>query len=693
MGNIRELARTAFRDHSTDGVPSSGAHEPLKSEIRATFDLIDAAYAAFAQLEGIGSIEVIKASTGALDSDLDHGSGTLAAVINDNEAAAGIYEKSGSSGSGSWTLRMLFAAVTSVDFAALEAEVDALADDVANNAAAIAFHETRATNVASSSTTNIATATGEFVQVTGTATITSFGAATPGTVRHVRFTGAGTITHNATTLILPGGANIIRADNDTAIFRSIAGDDGWICISYKRANGRAIVETDLTAIEGDIAALADDVADLGTSKANASTVAALADDVADLADDVTDLADDVADLGTSKADASTVAALSAEVDSKADASTVAALAVDVDSLFTIKASKELVDALEDDVETIADAVAVLDELKASKAHVDAVETDLVASDAAEATARAAGDAHLAARITASVDGRPGDDPDAFGMGVNASANIDPANIVVTAEGKAVRLSGEVVLATRTIFPLERGEIYRLDHRLWRSTNTDDEAGDAVTVSVRWLDKDGAYLSTSVLDTYTALLVGPVESRPHFTSRVAGPQIDITPPLLARGFRLTVQHRGTTPRTDISLLRPTRITGGTASLDLAAVEARVDALEAIRPVSSTATVLDDDVLIIEPPSTYGAFRIVGEHANRSVWADAMFTTDDNAAGAGMTAMVKGADVTVLTAGAHMTAGYGVDGRVTIACDFSGAIRISNRRGATLRFAWTFSPVGI
>lgn len=301
---------------------------------------------------------------------------------------------------------------------------------------------------------------------------------------------------------------------------------------------------------------------------------------------------------------------------------------------------------------------------------------------------------LAVRINSGVMGLPGYDPDAFGLGVDGAAPIDTSAIVVTAEGKAVRLAGEVVLATRAIFPLERGDIYRLDHRLWRSTNTDDEAGDAVTVAVRWFDKSGTYLSSSVLDTYTSLLVGPVESRPHFTSRVAGPQIDITPPALARGFRLTVQHRGTTPRTDVALLRPTRITGGTASLDLGAVEARVDALEAIRPVSSTATVLDDDVLVIEPPSTFGVLRIVGENASRQVWADVMFTTSANAAGAGMASMSRGTSVTVIATGSHLTDGVGTDGKVTIACDFSGAIRVSNRMGgAALRLAWTFAPVGL
>ena len=129
MGNIRDLGRTTFRDFSTDGVPSSGAHEPRKRDVREIFDVIDAAVAAFAELEAIGPIAVIKSGLTALNSDLAHGSGTLAAVITTNDEVAGIYEKSGSSGSGSWTLRMLFATVSSAEFSALVGDLaDAVAD-------------------------------------------------------------------------------------------------------------------------------------------------------------------------------------------------------------------------------------------------------------------------------------------------------------------------------------------------------------------------------------------------------------------------------------------------------------------------------------------------------------------------------------------------------------------------------------
>jgi len=45
MGQITDDGNQAFRDYVTDGVPSSGAHEPVKSDIRALFDLVDSTVA------------------------------------------------------------------------------------------------------------------------------------------------------------------------------------------------------------------------------------------------------------------------------------------------------------------------------------------------------------------------------------------------------------------------------------------------------------------------------------------------------------------------------------------------------------------------------------------------------------------------------------------------------------------------
>lgn len=41
MGDIRVSANASFRDYAVDGVPPSGDHDPLKSDIRATFALVE----------------------------------------------------------------------------------------------------------------------------------------------------------------------------------------------------------------------------------------------------------------------------------------------------------------------------------------------------------------------------------------------------------------------------------------------------------------------------------------------------------------------------------------------------------------------------------------------------------------------------------------------------------------------------
>lgn len=102
--------------------------------------------------------------------------------------------------------------------------------------------ELKGADIASATTTDLSTATGDFVDVTGTTTITGLGTLAAGIERTVRFTGALTLTHNATSLILPGAANITTAANDRAIFRSL-GSGNWLCVSYNKASGAAVVSS------------------------------------------------------------------------------------------------------------------------------------------------------------------------------------------------------------------------------------------------------------------------------------------------------------------------------------------------------------------------------------------------------------------------------------------------------------------
>ena len=93
----------------------------------------------------------------------------------------------------------------------------------------------KSADIASAGTTDLSTATGEFVDVTGTTTITALGTVAAGRRFILRFNGALTFTHNATSLILPGGANITTASGDTADVVSL-GSGNFLCVRYTRAN-------------------------------------------------------------------------------------------------------------------------------------------------------------------------------------------------------------------------------------------------------------------------------------------------------------------------------------------------------------------------------------------------------------------------------------------------------------------------
>lgn len=88
--------------------------------------------------------------------------------------------------------------------------------------------------LASATTTDIGGQNSQFVEISGTTTITSFGTTYNGP-RYLRFTGALLLTYNATTLNLPGAANITTAAGDTAIAVPNLALNGWNVVSFQRA--------------------------------------------------------------------------------------------------------------------------------------------------------------------------------------------------------------------------------------------------------------------------------------------------------------------------------------------------------------------------------------------------------------------------------------------------------------------------
>ncbi len=88
--------------------------------------------------------------------------------------------------------------------------------------------------IASAATCDLGAAGSLFVAITGTTTITSLGAGA-NLLRFVRFAGALTLTHNATSLILKIGASRVTGAGDTAAYVSDASGN-WREIFYQRAS-------------------------------------------------------------------------------------------------------------------------------------------------------------------------------------------------------------------------------------------------------------------------------------------------------------------------------------------------------------------------------------------------------------------------------------------------------------------------
>ncbi len=81
--------------------------------------------------------------------------------------------------------------------------------------------------IASGSTTDLGSVQSNCITISGTVTITSFGSTAPtGALKTVRFSGILTLTHNGTSLIIPGAANVLTASGDMLTARH-EGSGNW----------------------------------------------------------------------------------------------------------------------------------------------------------------------------------------------------------------------------------------------------------------------------------------------------------------------------------------------------------------------------------------------------------------------------------------------------------------------------------
>lgn len=97
-----------------------------------------------------------------------------------------------------------------------------------------AWH-TKGANVTSATTTNLSTATGIYVHITGSNTITGFTSQTAGIIRFITFDAALTVTYNATSMITTTGADLPVGAGDTGIVIS-EGSGNWRWLAYNKAS-------------------------------------------------------------------------------------------------------------------------------------------------------------------------------------------------------------------------------------------------------------------------------------------------------------------------------------------------------------------------------------------------------------------------------------------------------------------------
>lgn len=97
------------------------------------------------------------------------------------------------------------------------------------------------TTLAAGTSTDLGSKDETFITLTGSAaTITGLGTVSAGIYKWVVFNAAHVLTHSATDLILPSGANITAASGDVACFVSL-GTGKWRCVSYTRASGNNVL--------------------------------------------------------------------------------------------------------------------------------------------------------------------------------------------------------------------------------------------------------------------------------------------------------------------------------------------------------------------------------------------------------------------------------------------------------------------
>lgn len=189
---------------------------------------------------------------GAADTDVLASLGTTTTVLHGNAAGRPTYgavalaaDVSGllpvaNGGTGTGTPALVSGTNVTITGTWPNQTVNAAAGGFTGGTLTSALNEAPTVTIASAASVAIGAAAANAVTISGITTITSFDTIADGAVRLVTFSGALTLTHSGTALILPGAASITTAAGDSAIFKSL-GAGNWRCLVYQKASGAAVV--------------------------------------------------------------------------------------------------------------------------------------------------------------------------------------------------------------------------------------------------------------------------------------------------------------------------------------------------------------------------------------------------------------------------------------------------------------------
>lgn len=133
-----------------------------------------------------------------------------------------------------------------------------------------AFYECKGSTLTAAATVNLALATGNFVHVSGTTTISSFGTLPAGARFILYFEDAVVVTYNATTLIIPGAANITTTAGDCMMVIS-EGSGSWRVVGYFPGTGLPVGTVTAVTASSPLSSTGGNAPDISITQADSTT--------------------------------------------------------------------------------------------------------------------------------------------------------------------------------------------------------------------------------------------------------------------------------------------------------------------------------------------------------------------------------------------------------------------------------------